>query len=102
MKKAYAIGQLPDGHENLFMNYNWTLRHGGWDLDEYECVWKGEIDVSPNDSASDTLERIYAMFNGEEKPEGYAGRSLSVSDVVEIEGRGVWFCDSIGFRKMEV
>ena len=38
------------------------------------------------------------MFNVDH-PEGYTGRSLSVSDVVEFVGEGVcYFCDILGFK----
>ena len=52
-----------------------------------------------------TLEDIYRIFNIEH-PEDYRGRSLSVSDIVEIpEGSdiepGFYFCDTIGFTKVE-
>ena len=52
-----------------------------------------------------TLEDIYRIFNLEH-PEDYRGRSLSVSDIVEIpEGSdiepGFYFCDTVGFTKVE-
>lgn len=36
-----------------------------------------------------------------EHPNGYRGRSMSVSDIVWMEGIGYWFCDSIGFRQIK-
>lgn len=62
----------------------------------YEPVFDGE--VRTND-----LEEVYHIFNMV-YPEGYQGRSLSVSDVVEIqtpEGSSFYFCDSIGFKPIE-
>ena len=62
----------------------------------YEPVFDGE--VSAND-----LEEVYYIFNMAH-PEGYRGRSMSVSDVVEIqtpEGSSFYFCDSIGFQPIE-
>ena len=61
----------------------------------YETVFKGEIEAKD-------IEDIYRIFNTE-KPEGYEGRSLSVSDVVEIVKSddirpGFYYCDSIGFK----
>ena len=62
------------------------------------------------------LEEVYRVFNTEH-PEDYKGRSLSVSDVVEIITEtpqkktatakgckiedGFYYCDSIGFRKID-
>lgn len=61
----------------------------------YDLVYDGSVEV-------DDIEDIYLIFNTE-KPEGYKGRSLSVSDVVEIVKSddikpGFYYCDSIGFK----
>ena len=58
----------------------------------YDCVFDGEVD-------GQNLEDVYKQFNISH-PEGYEGRSLSVSDVVEVidaEGieSGFYFCDSV-------
>lgn len=42
----------------------------------YDTVFDGEVD-------GDTLEDVFRIFNIE-RPEGYRGRSLSVSDIVEV------------------
>ena len=60
----------------------------------YDCVFDGDVDCNG-------LENIFQKFSIDH-PDGYRGRSLSVSDVVEIvEAEGVetgfYFCDSIGF-----
>ena len=64
----------------------------------YDCVFSGEVDCNG-------LEDVFQKFNIDH-PEGYKGRSLSVSDVVEIvdaEGadKGFYYCDNIGFSKVE-
>lgn len=63
----------------------------------YDRVFEGEVDCKD-------LEDVYRKFNLEH-PEGYKGRSLSVSDVVEIvdeNGDSTFhFCDSIGFKKID-
>ena len=50
------------------------------------------------------LEDVFVLFNSS-RPEGFRGRSLSVSDVVEVEDAasitpGFYFCDSIGFKEI--
>ena len=48
------------------------------------------------------LEEIYCKFNIAH-PEGYHGRSLSVSDVVVIRREGLekaYFCDTVGFEEV--
>lgn len=88
--KIYQIPYNKDKRDLLFMNYKFTMEHGGVAPDEYECVFDG--DVGTHD-----LEKIYRIFNSYEgMPEGFIGRSLSVSDVVVTEG-GAFFCDSVGF-----
>ncbi len=63
----------------------------------YDCVYAGDVDCK-------TLENVFQMFNMEH-PEGYTGRSLSVSDVVMVQAAesvkpGFYFCDSIGFKEI--
>ena len=64
----------------------------------YDCVFSGDVDCKG-------LEDVYQKFNIDH-PDGYNGRSLSVSDVVEIlesedVDKGFYFCDSIGFSKVD-
>ncbi len=60
----------------------------------YEAVYQGELNIR-------TLEDAFCIFNMEH-PDGYKGRSMSVSDVVEIfdseAGYRFYFCDTIGFK----
>lgn len=61
----------------------------------YTCVFTGTVDC-------ENLEDVYHMFNVNH-PQGYKGRSLSVSDVVHVraspeETPGFYFCDNIGFK----
>lgn len=50
------------------------------------------------------LEDVFVLFNSS-RPEGFRGRSLSVSDIVEVEYAasitpGCYFCDSVGFKEV--
>ena len=60
----------------------------------YDKVFSGEVECK-------SLEDVYRMFNLDH-PENYKGRSLSVSDVVEVESgeveKGFYYCDSFGFK----
>lgn len=65
------------------------------DASLYDKVFEGEIEAGD-------IEDVYRIFNID-KPEGYSGRSLSVSDVVEVVRSdevkpGFYYCDSIGFK----
>ena len=66
------------------------------DSEIYDRVFEGEVDcANPED--------VYRMFNLDH-PEGYKGRSMSVSDVVEIigdDGESTFhFCDNFGFKEV--
>lgn len=64
----------------------------------YDVVFDGEVQA-------DDLEEVYRIFNVD-KPEGFAGRSLSVSDIVHVMPGGgtrdvtpgYYYCDTIGFK----
>lgn len=97
-----AIYQVnPDRDENnvAFLNYEKLERFQGSAAlrsEIYDKVFEGEVDCG-------TLEEVYQMFNLDH-PDGYQGRSLSVSDVVEVVGEEkstFHFCDSIGFREVD-
>lgn len=95
-----AIYQIdPDRDENnvAFLNYENLERFQGSAAlrsEIYDKVFEGEVECG-------TLEEVYQMFNIGQ-PDGYRGRSLSVSDVVEVVGEEkstFHFCDSIGFAE---
>ena len=85
-----------EGIENL------QRYHGTTEIrsDLYDKVYEGNIDCS-------SLEDLFRIFNIDH-PADYPGRSMSGSDIVEIQdngGRGkepgFYFCDSIGFKKVD-
>lgn len=63
----------------------------------YVKTFEGSVDAA-------NLEEVFYMFN-EDIPAGYEGRSLSVSDVVEVVNSklckpGFYYCDRFGFKKV--
>lgn len=69
------------------------------DLDSgiYDLVFEGDVDCK-------NLEDVYRMFNLNH-PAGYRGRSLSVSDVVEVQqekdGESTYhYCDTFGYHQV--
>lgn len=91
----YQIYQLPEEYPNRFYSYKWAKSHG-IRLGDYKEVYRGEI---MDEGEQSTLETLYVKFNVA-KPEDYSGHSLSVSDVVYLEGYGAYYCDSIGWKKV--
>ena len=93
----YSIYQLKDSEvEKKFRNYQRTLALGGVNFYDYECVYTGETESSEVDVI---LEELYTKFNIN-CPQDFIGHSLSVSDLVALEDTGTYFCDSIGWKKV--
>ena len=93
---AFSIFQLPVEHDNCYLGYEWAMNHGGINFREYETVYTGEI---TGENHTEMLERLYVIFNTAH-PADYRGRSLSVSDLVALEETGTYFCDSIGWKRI--
>lgn len=96
------IYQITDSSENRnrFMNYDFTMEHGGIDESTYKNVFYGDVDAKD-------LEDIYQLFNSKRVPT-HQGHSLSVSDVIEViesdneklNGK-CFFCDDMGFKTVD-
>ena len=89
------VYQLPIEHHNKFMDFKFASNHGGITIADYELVFDGEVNA--ND-----MEDIFVMFNFKH-PEGFTGHSLSVSDIVVVEGEehnSIFYCDSFGWEEI--
>lgn len=96
----YTIYQLPIQHDNCFMDLRWAEAHGGVNLMEYHSVYSGEISAAIAEAGvSMMLDHLYMVFNIN-RPADYQSRSMSVSDVVVLEGIGAYFCDIFGWKKI--
>lgn len=92
---TYKILQLNKDHKDqLFMGY----RHNGENVRKswYNEVYNGEIE--PKGSVMATLEELYVIFNMRH-PSDFRGHSLSVSDVVYLDGK-YYYCDSFGYKEL--
>ena len=89
--RIYQINSERDKSRLMFRSY-----------DESRAIDSSEYDIVFDDNVcSENLEQIYFIFNTTYHP-SFRGRSLSVSDVVELVDRGTFhYCDSIGFKKIE-
>jgi hypothetical protein len=91
----YRIKQLKkDKESKLFQWWSWVKDK--FDLNDYEVIYEGEID---GNSTYECLEQLFYIFN-QEHPEDFKGHSLSVSDIVELDG-GNFYCDSHGWVNVE-
>ena len=94
------IYQMENGRtlrEKRYASYDRTIeRFGKIDPADYQCVFDGSL-------GTENLEEIFYRLNRGEKPSGYTGRSLSVSDVIELirrEESSFHFVDSYGFQEI--
>ena len=66
---------------------------------DYQLKYECNIKLSEDESLDDKADTIYTMFSIKH-PEGYNTRSVSMSDVIEIDGV-LLFVDTFGFRKIK-
>ena len=95
---TFSIYQVPAGPQGRDFRYRpyEELQAAGLTVDRknYELIYTAPLD------GKTTLEDIYRTFNADDRPAGFRGHSLSVSDVVVVNRGGkeeAHYCDSIGF-----
>ena len=91
----YQVPAGPEGRDFRYRSYE-ELQAAGLAVDRknYALVYTAPLDKKT------TLEDIYRTFNADDRPAGFRGHSLSVSDVVVVNRGGkeeAHYCDSIGF-----
>lgn len=87
----YKILQLVDLSKYGFMRYEFAKNHG-FSFDDYKIVYEGEC---KDDDDIETLEHLFYIFNCDH-PADFKGHSLSVSDLVELDGV-CYYCDNLGW-----
>ena len=84
--KAFVIYQLREDSSAELRFMGLSRLQNPPDKDNYTPVYAGnlnpETDLSDETSRMLALEDLYSQFNADEKPEGFTGHSLSVSDVI--------------------
>ena len=97
-RDTFSIYQVPAGPQGRDFRYRpyEELQAAGLTVDRknYELIYTAPLD------GKTTLEDIYRTFNADDRPAGFRGHSLSVSDVVVVNRGGkeeAHYCDSIGF-----
>ncbi len=95
--RIFQIDPDKDPNRLLFSSYDETIQSGGINSSAYRQIYGGTVNCSG-------LESVFALCNQAQKPPGYYGHSLSVSDIVEIcdgENKGFYFCDRAGFQPVD-
>lgn len=93
--KIYQINKERDSNDVKFFGLKHLKQFQGSekvDASLYDEVFDGEVETT-------NLEKIFRQFNTEFHPL-FRGHSLSISDVVVMEGRA-HFCESVGFEQIE-
>ena len=95
----YEIWQLKNENHRAygFMDYEWALEHG-FKLSDYEKVYEGELNDNAAWDEEIYLELLFKIFNVN-RPEDFKGHSLSVSDIVDLNGKK-FYCDSWSWKKL--
>lgn len=93
MKRNFVICQT-ENRDYLFEPMKRALENG-FSMSDYADVWQGEIEA---ETIGDALDELFRIFNMD-IPEGYRGRSLSVSDVVKLDGTP-YYCDVFGWSEI--
>lgn len=83
----------------MYMGY--SRMNGSIDPENYDIVFEGEL------KNRRTLEGVFRHFTDRKNPRPRGMHSLSVSDVVELiepcgkTPAGFYFCDNIGFKRID-
>lgn len=92
--KVLQVNPELDRYDTLFRSYDSAMKSAGKiDPSIYKTVFAGNVEA-------EDLEDVFAALNFSQ-PVGYNGHSLSVSDIVEIEGGGHHYCDTFGFQELK-
>lgn len=95
----YIIYQLDTNNINVIRDHklfeSWDIlnKTAGFSMWDYKKVYEGDIEGSEN--TAHLLDVIFQIFNLNH-PEDFRGHSLSVSDVVELNGVK-YYCDNDGW-----
>lgn len=84
-----------------FMASDQAAQLGGIHRENYRRVYGGEIPSVPE--VGRMLLRLFALFNGSNRPVDFSGHSMSVSDIVRLTEDGAsswWYCDPYGWMEL--
>ena len=89
----YKIYQT-DPHDCDYAFEWWSWAKDRFNFKDYKLVYEDVI--IPNEGPiENTLEELFEVFNVE-RPADFKGHSLSVSDIVELDGH-YYYCDNVGW-----
>lgn len=95
----YTILQLDTKDQDVLRDHklfeSWDIldKTSGFNISQYKKVYEGEVEDQGGDLK--TLDHLFGVFNIHH-PKDFRGHSLSVSDVVRLDGTDD-YCDSLGW-----
>lgn len=101
--KHYSVLQVNEETANaryiMFSSYELVKKMGiTLTLDMYKKVYEGDIEEAEN--TAETLDAIFVKLNVGRKPEDYKGHSLSVSDIIVMDGK-YYYVNGIGYVEVK-
>jgi hypothetical protein len=90
----YKIYQV-DPHDCDYAFEWWSWAKDRFNFNDYTLTYEGEIEV---EDVNKTLEDLFTKFNIN-RPADLKGHSLSVSDIVELDGK-YYYCDNVGWTEI--
>lgn len=95
--RIYQIAHEHDENGVRYESFENTFKYTDKiDPSIYRQIYGGEVQCRD-------LEAVFRKFNDDYAP-GYFGESMSVSNVIEVcngNQKGTYFCDSVGFKKID-
>ena len=90
----------------MFMPYDMVSKDKNLlKADNYKMVFSEEFldchDASNTNDEHELLEKLFKRYNEDDRPNGQVCRSLSMSDILSLDGR-LYYCDTFGFKKLEL
>lgn len=97
----FSIYQIKDGEEYRYNRFEpYSENEGKLNFTDYDLVYSGSAEGRLSE---ENLESLYNIFNTDERPPDFKGRSLSLSDVIVVEQDGeqtAYYVDRVGFTEM--
>ena len=99
----FGIWQLKENAPLEFYFRGYDRIKDRFDIKNYEVIYNAYLDEFVDEVPDDiyqALNIIYNIFNAH-RPEDFHGHSLSVSDIVKINGVN-YYCDSWGWKEIKI
>lgn len=94
----YTILQLKDIGKTNYAFRDWCRAKKEFSIDDYKIVYTGKVEHNYK-KMKDFLDRLYVMFNVDDRPDDFCGHSLSASDVVLVNG-DYYYCGDLYWTKV--